>query len=94
MEGRLIVYEQRQTISLEVNASRGSVSSWPINATGLEMSVVGFRMESLLPALDELVQLKSDKVAKLGDMILFTCIRYDGMQLFVFVTFLRSVELL
>jgi len=34
-------------------------------------------MEILLPALDELVQLHTDKIAKFGDMILFTCIKYE-----------------
>ncbi|CAF0991572.1 unnamed protein product [Rotaria sp. Silwood1] len=32
------------------------------------------RMEVLLPVLDELVQLNNDKISKLGDTILFTCI--------------------
>jgi hypothetical protein len=37
-------------------------------------------MELLLPALDELVQLKNDKIAKLGDTILFTCIKYERID--------------
>jgi hypothetical protein len=38
-------------------------------------------MEILLPALDELVQLYSDKVSKLGDTILFTCIKYERIDI-------------
>ncbi len=38
-------------------------------------------MEILLPALDELVQLYDDKVSKLGDTILFTCIKYESINI-------------
>ena len=34
-------------------------------------------METLLPALDELVHLKNDKISKFGDMIFFTCMKYE-----------------
>ena len=38
-------------------------------------------MDVLLPALDELVPLYNDKVAKLGDTILFTCIKYENIDI-------------
>jgi len=39
------------------------------------------RMEVLLPAIDELVQLYNDKISKFGDMILFTCISsFDNLS--------------
>ena len=50
-------------------------------------------MDVLLPALDELVPLYNDKIAKLGDTILFTCIKYENFDIeslkknFVFSTF-------
>jgi hypothetical protein len=43
-------------------------------------------MEILLPALDELVQLHNDKVAKFGDTIFFTCVKYERIK-FLFVEF-------
>lgn len=36
-----------------------------------------FSLETLLPVLDELVQSHDDKIAKVGDMVLFTCIKYE-----------------
>lgn len=39
-------------------------------------------METLFPILDELVQLNNDKIAKLGDTILFTCFKYETTYLF------------
>ncbi len=42
-------------------------------------------MEILLPALDELVQIHNDKIAKFGDMILFTCIKYEKINILFFL---------
>jgi hypothetical protein len=36
-----------------------------------------FRMEVLLPSLDELAELQNDKIAKFGDQIFFTCFKYE-----------------
>jgi len=43
-------------------------------------------MELLLPVLYELIQLKNDKIAKLGDTILFTCIKYERIDWFQLVS--------
>jgi hypothetical protein len=44
-------------------------------------------MEALLPALEELVQINNDKIAKLGDTIFFTCIKYEKIDLFQLILF-------
>jgi hypothetical protein len=41
-----------------------------------------FSVEILLPALDELVQLQNDKIAKFGDIIFFTCIKYERINIY------------
>lgn len=42
-------------------------------------------MDSLLPLLNEIVEANNDKIAKYGDMILYTCIEYDQMNFIEFV---------
>ncbi|UJR37805.1 hypothetical protein I4U23_030495 [Adineta vaga] len=50
-------------------------------------------MRVLLPALDELVQLKSDAIAKFGDTILFTCISsFDDLSEQAVIRRLRRME--
>jgi len=46
------------------------------------ISIFAFSVEILLPALDELVQLQNDKIAKFGDIILFTCIKYERINVY------------
>lgn len=36
-----------------------------------------FSMDSLLPLLHEIADANNDKIAKYGDMILYTCVEYD-----------------
>ena len=50
-------------------------------------------MEVLLPMLEELIQLKNDKIAKLGDTILFTCIKYKIIYNYIYLNWLYLIYL-
>ena len=46
----------------------------------IERNVRLSRMEALLMTLDELALLANDKISKVGDMVLFSCIRYARLS--------------